>query len=168
MIPAIHSLIEPMDTQKSVFNISQKKFNMSNTSIQNLDYLAAQYAQKLIGKLGKNAENPVTKALGVLQENGVYACFLYLYAREKEGGIIAAKMVDLLNKILPEGEQIRKNPKEILEDVADKITGKGIERLLLARELLEQMLIYARYGAKAAPENKVQEDQSSKDNESES
>lgn len=124
---------------------------MSNTTIQNLDYLAAKHAQELIENLGENAETPVTKALGVLQENGVYACFLYLYAREKDGGKIAGKMVDLLNEALLKGEEIRsENSKEILENVADKITGKGIERLLLARELLEQMLIYARYGAKAA------------------
>ncbi len=145
---------------------------MSNTTIQNLDYLAAKHAQKLIENLGENAETPVTKALGVLQENGVYACFLYLYAREKDGGKIAGKMVDLLNKILPEGEQIRngksKEKKEILEDVANNVTGKSIERLLLARELLEQMLIYARYGAKAAAGNEQKKNQSSNDNESES
>lgn len=142
---------------------------MSNTTIQNLDYLAAKHAQKLIENLGENAETPVTKALGVLQENGVYACFLYLYAREKDGGKIAGKMVDLLNKILPEGEQIKNaNSKEILEDVANNVTGKSIERLLLARELLEQMLIYARYGAKAAAGNEQKKNQSSNDNESES
>ncbi|RMD95942.1 MAG: hypothetical protein D6816_19615, partial [Bacteroidetes bacterium] len=135
---------------------------MSKANVKNLDYLAAKHAQGLIGELGENAETPVTKALGVLQENGVYACFLYLYAREKDGGKIAGKMVDLLNEALLKGEEIRsENSKEILENVADKITGKGIERLLLARELLEQMLIYARYGAKAAAGNEQKKNQSS-------
>ena len=37
---------------------------------------------------------------------------------------------------------------EVLRHISDKVT-VHLERLLLAKETLEQMLIYARYGAKA-------------------
>ena len=55
---------------------------------RNLDRLAAQTAQAIVnegaGKDGKGAEkleNMATKALGVVQENGVYAGMLFLYSR---------------------------------------------------------------------------------------
>ena len=58
---------------------------MSNVvKIVNLDYLSAQCAQELVCE--HDIEIAATKALGVLQENGVYACFLYLLAKEKEIG----------------------------------------------------------------------------------
>src|SRR5437588_7332801 len=58
---------------------------------KNLDLLAARTAQEIIEDTSKQAdgskrkvaevENLITKALGVLQENGVYAGLLYLYSR---------------------------------------------------------------------------------------
>ena len=114
----------------------------------NLDYLAAQHAQNLVDRLkesAKETENTITKTLGVLQENGVYACFLYLYAREDQGKAIAEKMLALLQALdFPKPEE----DDDVLKYIADKITA-DLHRLLLAKEALEQMLIYARYGAKA-------------------
>ena len=71
----------------------------------NLDYLAAQYAQTIIQKTQdkkpSDVENTMTKALGVLQEDGVYACFLYLLAREKENGaVVVDEMLNLLSSLL--------------------------------------------------------------------
>lgn len=118
----------------------------------NLDYLAARRAQKLVEKLkdgAKEAENSVTKTLGVLQENGVYACFLYLYAREKKGEVIAAEMLALLGALeFPAWPQNSPDRDAVLSYVAEKVTA-DLHRLLLAKEALEQLLIYARYGAKA-------------------
>ncbi|PWH13949.1 MAG: hypothetical protein DDG60_09580 [Anaerolineae bacterium] len=119
----------------------------------NLDYLAAQHAQAIVQSLKadpKKAENTLTKTLGVLQENGVYACFLYLYAREGETGeSIVAKMLELFKSLqFPETPNASKKD-EVLKYVAEKITADP-PRLLLAKEALEQMLIYARYSAKAA------------------
>jgi hypothetical protein len=50
--------------------------------MHNLDRLAAQHAQAVVQSGDQNIETTVTKALGVLQEHGVYACFLYLLAKE--------------------------------------------------------------------------------------
>ncbi len=126
---------------------------MNNATQKNLDQLAAKYAQEVI-KNSKDIdiENTVTKALGVLQENGVYACFLYLLAKENEKveKVVVNNMLGLLDE-LNFGWGKPNNPsdnKEVLEYIINKVT-VDLERLLLAKETLEQMLIYARYGAKA-------------------
>lgn len=128
---------------------------MNNATQKNLDRLAAKYAQEVI-KNSKDKdidiENTVTKALGVLQENGVYACFLYLMAKEDEKveKVVVNNMLGLLDE-LNFGWGKPNNPsdnKEVLEYIINKVT-VDLERLLLAKETLEQMLIYARYGAKA-------------------
>jgi len=122
---------------------------MTNTTSINLDYLAAKYAQTIIQKTQdkkpSDVENTMTKALGVLQEDGVYACFLYLLAREKENGaVVVDEMLNLLSS-LPFGWQKPTKNSEILPFISEQVT----KDLDLAREVLEQMLIYARYGAKA-------------------
>jgi hypothetical protein len=145
---------------------------MSNGK-QNLDRLAAQHAQAIIRRvvdvdeeetqkdkpedkkktkqqLSKDVENTVTKALGVLQEDGVYACFLYLLAKEKENGsIVVNEMLGLLDEIgFGWGKPNDNSARQVLSHISEKVT-IDLERLLLAKEALEQMLIYARYGAKA-------------------
>jgi hypothetical protein len=127
---------------------------MSNTTQPNLDRLAAKHAQAIIssttGKKASDVDNTVTKALGVLQENGVYACFLYLLAKEKEnGGVVVEEMLSLLDGLgFNWGKPADNSAGMVLSHISDKVT-VDLERLLLAKETLEQMLIYARYGAKA-------------------
>ncbi len=132
---------------------------MTNDAQLNLDRLAAKYAQKIIhrteNKKASDVDNTVTKALGVLQENGVYACFLYLLAKEKENGtVVVEEMLNLLEGLgFGCGKPGDNRVEQILQYITDKVSGDpervGLERLLLAKETLEQMLIYARYGAKA-------------------
>jgi hypothetical protein len=129
--------------------------------MKNLDVLAARTAQGIIddtrlmngAKLdaGK-VDNLVTKALGVLQENGVYAALLYLYSRtEKSDKFIAEKTRERLLSLLPElglsglsSTQASEALKFLIDNVCD-----DLDRLLLVKQLWEQTLIYARYGAKA-------------------
>lgn len=114
----------------------------------NLDYLAAKHAQAVVG--AGVEENTLTKALGVLQEQGVYACFLYLVANGKEDGkTIIQKMLALFRDLqLPDLPAHNASEQDALQYVANHLAS-DLPRLLLAREALEQMLIYARYGAKA-------------------
>lgn len=127
---------------------------MSNGTSPNLDRLAAQHAQAIISrttdKKASEVDNTVTKALGVLQENGVYACFLYLRAKEGENGaVVVEEMLDLLDGLgFGWGKPTGNSLEEVLSYISEKVT-VDLERLLLAKETLEQMLIYARYGAKA-------------------
>lgn len=132
---------------------------MNNGTTQiNLDRLAAKHAQAVIRrtvdegrKKPGDVENTVTKTLGVLQENGVYACVLYLLSRKQEKGSV--EVVDEIMNLLDGlgfdwGKPASDNTGAILSHISDKVT-VNLERLLLAKETLEQMLIYARYGAKA-------------------
>lgn len=141
---------------------------MSDTVV-NLDRLAAQHAQALIKNANDNIETTITKTLGILQEDGVYACFLYLLAREKENGKATVKaMLELLKELGFDWEvpmnngSIDLSPDVVLKHITDHVT-QNLERLLLTKETLEQMLIYARYGAKAREaaksENKPQQEE---------
>ncbi|MEG6512983.1 hypothetical protein [Desulforamulus ruminis] len=129
----------------------------SPATILNLDRLAAKHGQAVIRRLvdekkikAGDVDNSVTKALGVLQENGVYACFLYLLAKEKNnGGIVVQEMLNLLENLgYGWGKPVDRKPDTVLAYLTDKVT-KQLEPLLLAKETLEKMLTYARYGAKA-------------------
>lgn len=118
----------------------------------NIDYLAAKHAQSVFSEKTspKDIENTATKALGVLQENGVYACFLYLFAKEKDNGQqLSQQMCQLLKNVgLGDAPAHSKDSSKVLEFVNEHIS-QNMECLLLAKEVLEQMLIYVRYGAKA-------------------
>lgn len=143
----------------------------------NLDWIAAKHAQAVIKdskyKDSKAVENTVTKALGVLQEDGVYACFLYLLAKEKPsnedkkkqqkstGEILVKYMLELLDNLqIDWGKPEKCQPEDILLFIVsnEKIT---LERLLLTKEILEQMLIYSRYGAKARQEEEKDKEETS-------
>ncbi len=120
---------------------------------KNLDYLAAKHAQELVKNTpadAKEIEKIITTTLGVLQENGVYACFLYLLANQKEKGPqVIAKMLALLQALqFPAPPKANASNQAVLQYVTEHITA-DLQDLLLAKEALEQMLIYVRYGAKA-------------------
>lgn len=127
-------------------------------SEQNLDRLCAQYgwqiAQQVYEALGKAAETHINKSLGVLQEDGVYAFFLYQVSRgerEKRGAERLKKQAQSLLKSVPI------QPFNVIGGPLEAVRGNGsvagladnLDDLLLAKRLLEQALIYARYHAKA-------------------
>lgn len=116
----------------------------------NLDRQAAKVAQTLVNnKKSKEIENAITKGLGVLQENGVYACFLYLLAKEGQiGKAVVDAMLTLFTKMPYKWAHPGKKPEDILKFICVEVSA-DLEKLLFVKETLEQMLIYARYGAKA-------------------
>jgi|Deesub1362A_J573_1020465.scaffolds.fasta_scaffold31809_2 hypothetical protein len=133
-------------------------------SEKSLDRVAAEHAQKMVKAHdakkddAENLERVATKALGVLQENGVYACMLFLYSRpEKEqpyAQTIREQLIKLLDSepIRPLGIAFRADNGS-WRDVADhfvQVVTKDLDKLLLVKALYEQTLIYTRYGAKAA------------------
>ena len=157
--------------------------------IPNLDYVASQASQKIaevIGKTVKNnkkvspsdLENLTTKALGILQSQGVYAMALFLFSRsgsESDENKMspeercATQILSWLWEIKKPHEVIEeinsndflsepkkaftdinssKSKSEMLKEFAD-LTG-DLDNLLLVRDLYEKTLIYARFHAKAA------------------
>ncbi len=128
---------------------------------KNLDQLCAQYGYEIAKQvhqvLGKNAENHITKSLGVLQEDGVYAFFLYQVSRgerEKQGAEHLKEQATALLK------KVEIQPFDAVLDPLEAVRGnkqiKGLadhlDQLLLAKRLLEQALIYARYHVKSLEE----------------
>lgn len=138
----------------------------------NLDQKAAHYAQRIVdkGKVVPNVKKPidtlerlVTKTLGVLQEQGVYAAILFLYSRTSDEAKIAPAIRGSLFRLLQDKEANYAMPifqdKNVPVDDADaqialafysREVCEHLDTLLLVKELYEQTLIYARYGAKAA------------------
>jgi len=141
-----------------------------DNKLLNLDKIAGEQAQEMIKNVkyasGKKAieslERVVTKTLGVLQEQGVYAMMLFLFSRSSEEERVATyvctQLINVLGEI-PVFEDKRilpdKNAKAdiVLEFYLNNIVN-SLDTLLLVRDLYDQTLIYARYSAKAAKQTK--------------
>ncbi len=120
--------------------------------MENLDMACAAIGEELGPQTD---ENTVTRALGVLEEQGVYACFLNLEAEaakdKKDKGAERIKKAGI--------GLLREHPREcpLLPPVAGdrddwselKALAEDLDRLLFAHQLLRQALVYARYHAKA-------------------
>ena len=128
------------------------------STVVNLDRIAAQYGQKIVNQKDvkvKDLENQVTKSLGVLQEQGIYALMLFLFAQNTaETRAIYEQLIELLGRIdlenIPEkNNENQYNLQSVLKFYSDNIL-EDINRLFLVRDIYEQTLIYARYGAKAS------------------
>lgn len=127
----------------------------------NLDYECMKYAQKIINSIDKSdnkkvkeLENNLRKALGVLQEDGIYAMFLWL---EKNASNIRKELIKFLNE--EDDETHIKLSRYFLKDKdfsqeADKFyknlyeVAKDIDKLLFMKKLLERTLTYALHHAK--------------------
>ena len=109
----------------------------------NLEIRCAEVGSKLTSL----KEKLVNEALAVLEEQGVYAMFLYVKARWKDGGgeALEEACLDLLKDVF--GDKLDFNAKA-LEPV--RTLSKDLDDLLFARELLRTALSYARYHIKAA------------------
>jgi hypothetical protein len=120
-----------------------------SAAFENLDLSCAKAGQEMV-EIEMDLEKTITDALAVLEEQGVYAMFLYLKAKGKnEGGHIQRKLFDFLkttpknNPLIPEGEDSN------VLDAVQKYWAEDLDRLLFARDLIRQTLVYARYHAKA-------------------
>ncbi|WP_202695648.1 hypothetical protein [Petrotoga sp. 8T1HF07.NaAc.6.1] len=93
--------------------------------------------------------NEIDKALGVLVNDGVYA--YYVYVKSKNISDVFLDLLGDLQKFVDNTEE-----KKEWEDYFQELS-KDLNKLLFFRELLEKVLIYARYHAKAK-ENKTKEE----------
>lgn len=131
----------------------------------NLDYECAKFGQKIpltdltdVRRIKSTNENLITKALGVLQEDGVYAFMIYL----SSGGAFDSELDDdekVARSILYESVQILKEldilkgdfERENIYTQFRELT-KNLDQLLFVKDILERTLIYARYHAKSLGE----------------
>ena len=125
--------------------------------MENLDRLCAEYGYKFAEEIkkalnsdAKKAERLVTKALGVLQEQGLYAFALFCESRgstEKEG---AEKMKEITTELLKDKLSLISNADLLGEIRKENGLASRLDDLLVAIQVLEKSLIYARYHAKAS------------------
>jgi len=120
--------------------------------MENLDRLCAKYGFEFTQEVNKSfkdaskTENLLTKALGVLQEQGLYAFILYCKSREQKGALEIRKIT---KKILKDELKLIGN-KSLLEEISkENGLASKLEGLILSIQVLEKALIYARYHAKA-------------------
>lgn len=118
-------------------------------TVQNLDAACAKLGAKLASAGNKDTENSVTKALGVLEEQGVYALFLYLHAREKQLGQTTSNELASFLRQSPSQQNALLGANNDLFAALQQLAG-DLDKLLFARDLLHRALVYARYHAKAA------------------
>jgi hypothetical protein len=133
-------------------------------SARNLDVLCARcghdMAQQVYHALkqdAQRAENHITKSLGILQEDGVYAFFLYQASRSAGNEKAAATELSTLATQLLAQRELAMTGFVTMDDPLEAVRGThttpgladNLDQLLLAKRLLEQALIYARYHAKA-------------------
>ena len=122
----------------------------------NLDYICAKIGQNLVENEKDKKENTLRKALGILQEDGVYAMFLWLENKDNE---IRTKLNSLLNekeitsKLLSDSKSFPDDFEGFCEKLQE--VAKDIDKLLFLKKILERTLTYALYHAKIKEEKNV-------------
>jgi len=124
--------------------------------MENLDRLCAEYGHEFADKVSKadkfdakKVETLLTKALGVLQEQGLYAFVLFCDSRgstEKNG---AQKIKDITKELLKDKLKLINDKDLLIAMRKENGLASRLDDLRLAIQVLEKSLIYARYHAKA-------------------
>lgn len=129
---------------------------MDAPAFENLDLACAREGKAIAEKPSKELEKIVTDALAVLEEQGLYASFLYLKAQTKKSKEIAKSVSDKLFtflKAIPQQKPLLPATPDIFP--ALQALAEDIDKLLLALDLVRQTLVYARYHARLQEENEV-------------
>lgn len=100
-----------------------------------------------IAKAAKD-EALLRKCLGILQEDGLYAFFLYLAAEKKDQ--VKQKAFAFMKDDSVLGEILR-DENDPLAAIRQKMSNK-LDDILLVKELMERVLVYALYHTRAAAE----------------
>jgi len=115
--------------------------------MDNQDLRCAEFGREL-SQITAIDERLLQDALSVLEEQGLYAFFLYLDARGKEPGKqMKIKCHDFLRKNAALKSRLAAATSDVFA-VVNKL-GQSIDDLLFARDLIMQSLVYARYHVKA-------------------
>ncbi|MBP8944405.1 MAG: hypothetical protein KBG25_00650 [Paludibacteraceae bacterium] len=122
----------------------------------NLDYICAKTGQDIGENAEDKKENILRKALGILQEDGVYAMFLWL---EKEDKSIRKSLIDLLKD-----DEIKSylnvdfhNNYEDFNAFCKQLqeVAKDIDKLFFLKKILERTLTFALYHSKLKEKKNV-------------
>ncbi|MBE3595126.1 MAG: hypothetical protein IMX04_08875 [Candidatus Carbobacillus altaicus] len=116
--------------------------------MENLDVECAKLGEELAELADAKL---LTDALAVLQEQGLYAFFLYLKVQKEKGEKIKELCTDFLEKTSGKNLlSLKSQPGYEFELV--KTLAANLDDLLFARDLLLQAIMYGRYHAKVKKE----------------
>ncbi|MHA1197027.1 MAG: hypothetical protein ACTSRH_07220 [Promethearchaeota archaeon] len=119
--------------------------------IINLDSLCAKYGYEIIKEINFEKSALINKALSVLQEQGLYAYFLFLDSRSREEQELAEKISEKSFKLIKEiilKTNNNSSQNENIYEILKKRILNNLDELFLTIQILEQMLIYARFHIK--------------------
>lgn len=109
--------------------------------MENLDLACAKIGKEIAdSESSKDFENLITDALAVLEEQGVYALFLFL--KVKKDTTITNKLRLFLIRT-PEQTPLFTEQGDVFTSIQD--IAEDLDRLLMTRDLIRQVLIYARF-----------------------
>ena len=119
---------------------------MDAPAFENLDLACARTGQAIAEKPSKELEKFVTSALAVLEEQGVYALFLFLKTRGGKAAPTIEQKVREFLKTTPQRAPLLSGNGDVFALLQSM--SEDLDKLLLARDLLRQALVYARYHAR--------------------
>ena len=119
---------------------------MDAPAFENLDLACARTGQAIAEKPSKELEKLVTSALAVLEEQGVYALFLFLKTRGGKAAPTIEQKVREFLQTTPQRAPLLSGDGDVFALLQSM--SEDLDKLLLARDLLRQALVYARYHAR--------------------
>lgn len=119
---------------------------MDAPAFENLDLACARTGQAIAEKPSKELEKLVTSALAVLEEQGVYALFLFLKTLGGKAAPTIEQKVREFLKTTPQRAPLLSGDGDVFALLQSM--SEDLDKLLLARDLLRQTLVYARYHAR--------------------
>jgi hypothetical protein len=127
---------------------------MDAPTFENMDLACAKAGKTIAERPSKELENLVTSALAVLEEQGIYALFLFLKTRGGSGAENVNEKIHEFLKVTPQQAPLLSDNDDVF--ISLQQMAKDLDRLLLARDLVRQTLVYARYHARVTQKSEVQ------------
>ncbi len=113
-----------------------------------MESVCAETGRKITERFGnkkaKKAETIVRDGLGVARVDGMYALYLYLRYKDKDGGLKIWEEISSLLKTAEVGSPLGTAKGDDVEKVIEMT--ESLYKVLLARQLCERALTYALYG----------------------
>ena len=127
---------------------------MDAPTFENLDLACAKVGKTIAERPSKELENLITSALAVLEEQGIYALFLFLKTRGGSGAENVNQKIYKFLKVTPQQAPLLSGNADVFTSLQQM--AKDLDKLLLARDLARQTLVYARYHARVPQKSEVQ------------
>ena len=126
---------------------------MDAPTFENLDLACAKVGKTIAERPSKELENLITSALAVLEEQGIYALFLFLKTRGGSGAENVNQKIYEFLKVTPQQAPLLSGNADVFTSLQQM--AKDLDKLLLARDLARQTLVYARYHARVPQKSEV-------------